>query len=217
MKKQCGFSLVVVLVATAASAAIIASGYVVYKESQKDNEDKSKTSQTVSKNSTPSKTQNNTSSTSRPNYTIRYINPSDPDTGLILYTEADFAKLPADFPSGAISYMRQKIGKTDHTMVQNECTQVYSIIKYNDVNVSGGDISVDANKEVCPGGAAAILSLDTTNNWRLTGFQSVLGCDVLIAAKIYKDFLSECYDDKNSNNPNDDQLVDNPNGNSTDL
>lgn len=214
MKKNNGFSIVVVLVAIAAIAAIIASGYVVYKESQK-NDDKSSTTSNSSDNASSSKSSTNAS---KPNYTIRYVNSSNHDAGIIYYTAADLAKLPADFPAGAKAYMQNNIGKLIDPNDSGSCVQVYSIKNYNDVNVGGGDFSVDANKEGCPGGAAAILSLDATNSWRLTGFQAVPQCDVVIAAKIYKDFLAQCYADKNGNNDfSDDELIDNPNGNSTAL
>lgn len=221
MKQQNGFSAVIALVIIAALSVIVASGYFVYKESKKDTDNTaSKVSQTTtnSNKEVTTATANTAQTEAKRNYTIRYINPSNHEATVILYNETDLAKLPSDFPKGAVDFMRKNIGQPMLPSDPSSCKQVYSVKYYNDVNVEGGDFSVDSAKEACPGGALAVFSINTNDSWVVNGFQAVPQCSLLKEARIYKEFIDQCYNTQNSDgSSNQNDIVANPNGDSTAL
>jgi len=199
MKSQKG-SVVIIVLVFVIIGLIGAIGYLVYDRNQ--NNANTTTQQT--KNVTQTSTEQNT----KPNYSVRFVNPNAPEEYIDIQSVADISKLPSDFPEGAKQYLEKNI--TDVNIVASgDCQNTISINKYNDINIYGA-VGCDPG-----GGAMAVWSINEKNEWQSLFFQDVPTCDDIKNKRIYNEFVDTCFEDKNSDGEvTEDEYISNPNGSS---
>jgi cytoskeletal protein RodZ len=202
-KNEKGFGVVEILLVIVVVGLLGVAGWMFFnKQRDKDNDNKTTSTQQTAQKSTEQKPTNSDDTAPKK------IDTSIHEVDIRLQTEADIAKLPSYTPDSFKTYFTEKL--RDNKFYRNNVDDAdtiteWRISKISQVNVQGGQVPVDKSGEGHPGGAPAIWVLTPAGTWDQETLNGPV-CTSKSGGKIYEEFVPTCYDDAHPDG------IKNPNG-----